>query len=118
VSVPVDLEALEATATALGAEALLATVTGASTPHVVSVLVRWSAGRIQTGAGRRSAANIGVHPQVTVLWPERHDDAYRLIVDGDATVTGGTVTITPTFAVLHRIAGAPGDGPTWLPVDG
>ena len=117
-SVPVDLDALEATAVALGAEALLATVTDTATPHLVSVLVRWSDGRIEAGAGRRTAANIGLHPQVTLLWPERHDDAYRLIVDGDATVTGDTVTITPTFAVLHRIAGAPGDGPTCLPVEG
>jgi hypothetical protein len=54
---------------------------------------------------------------VTVLWLERHDDAYRLIVDGEATVTGDTATITPTFAVLHRITGAPGDGPTCLPVE-
>jgi len=73
-------------------------------------------GRDQPPRTGRSAANIGIHPQVTVLWPERHEDAYRLIVDGDATVTGDTVTITPTFAVLHRIAGAPGDGPTCLPV--
>ena len=62
-SVPVDLAALEATATALGDEALLATVTEASTPHVVSVLVRWRDGRIEAGAGRRTAANIGLHPR-------------------------------------------------------
>jgi hypothetical protein len=118
VSVPVDLHALEATATALGTEALLATVTDAASPHVVSVVVRWNDGRIEAGAGRRTAANVGIHPQVTLLWPQRHADAYRLIVDGDAVVEGETVTITPTFAVLHRIAGAPGDGPTCLPVDG
>ncbi len=117
-SVPVDLDALEATAAALGTEALLATVTDASTPHVVSVLVRWADGRIEAGGGRRTSTNIALHPQVTVLWPERHDDAYRLIVDGDATVTGDTVTITPTSAVLHRIAGAPGNGPACVPVEG
>ena len=116
-SEPVDLDALEATATALGPAALLATVTDASTPHVVSTLVRWADGRIETGAGRRTAANIAIHPRVTLLWPERHGDAYRLNVDGDATVTGETVTVTPTFAVLHRIAGAAGDGPTCLPVE-
>jgi hypothetical protein len=117
VSEPVDLRALEATATALGDEALLATVTEAATPHVVSVLVSWRDGRIEAGAGRRTAANIGLHPVVTLLWPTRHDDAYRLIVDGDATVADGTITVTPTFAVLHRIAGASGTGPSCLPVE-
>jgi hypothetical protein len=117
VSVPVDLEALETIAAALGDEALLATVTDAATPHIVSVLVRWSGGRIEIGAGRRTAANIALHPTVTLLWPHRHDDAYRLIVDGDATVDTATIIVTPTFAVLHRIAGAAGDGPTCLPVE-
>jgi len=117
VSVPVDLEALESTATVLGAEALLVTVSDAATPHVVSTLVRWRDGAIETGAGRRTAANIEVHPAVTLLWPAVHDGAYRLIVDGDASVAGETVTVTPTFAVLHRIAGADGDGPTCLPVE-
>jgi hypothetical protein len=116
-SVPVDLPALEATAGALGDEAILATVTDGSTPHLVSVIVRWRDGRIEAGAGRRTAANIAARPSVTLLWPTRHDDAYRLIVDGAATVTGDTVTVTPTFAVLHRIAGASGDGPSCLPVE-
>ena len=116
-SVPVDLHALQTTATALGDEALLATVTDASAPHVVSVLVRWRDGRIEAGAGRRTAANIDAHPGVTLLWPTRHHDAYRLIVDGDATVTADTITITPTLAVLHRIAGAAGEGPMCLAVE-
>jgi len=115
--VPVDLEALESTATALGAEALLLTVSDVATPHVVSTIVRWRDGALETGAGRRTAANIAAHPVVTLLWPAAKDGAYRLIVDGDASVTGETVTVTPTFAVLHRIAGAAGDGPTCLPVE-
>lgn len=116
-SVPVDLEALEATAAALGDEALLATVTDSATPHIVSVIVGWSGDRLEMGAGRRTAANVAAHPAVTLVWPTRYDDAYRLIVDGDATVDGATITVTPTFAVLHRIAGAAGDGPTCLPVE-
>ena len=112
-----DLTALETTAGALGDEAILATVTDGATPHLVSVIVQWRDGRIEAGAGRRTAANVAARPSVTLLWPTRHDDAYRLIVDGDATVTGDTITVTPTFAVLHRIAGAAGDGPTCLPVE-
>jgi hypothetical protein len=122
VSVPVDLHAVEATAATLGDEALLTTVTAAATPHIVSVTVHWHDGRVEVGAGRRTAANVAEHPAVTLLWPERYEDAYRLIVDGDATVdaTGAepTIVVTPTFAVLHRIAGTAGDGPTCRPVGG
>jgi hypothetical protein len=114
--VPVDLRALETTATALGDEALLVTVSESATPHVVSVLVRWHDGCIEAGAGRRTAANVNAHPSVTLLWPTRHDGAYRLIVDGEATVADDIVTVSPTFAVLHRVAGSAGDGPTCLPV--
>jgi len=116
VSVPVDLRALRATAGPLGDEVLLTTVDATARPHVVSTLLRWDDDRIVVGAGRRTATNVGQHPAVTVLWPERHDRAYRLIVDGDARLDGDRVVITPTFAVLHRIAGAAGDGPTCLAV--
>jgi hypothetical protein len=117
VSVPVDLAALEATAGALGDEVVLVTVDEAATPHVVSVLARWSDGTVAMHAGRRTAANVEVHPTVTLLWPTRHQDVYRLIVDGTATLVGDSVVVQPAFAVLHRIAGATGDGPTCLPVE-
>ncbi len=60
------------------------------------------------GTTRRNAA---ANPAITLLWPARDD--YSLIVDGTAVVDegGGNVTITPSTAVLHRIAGAAGDGP-------
>jgi hypothetical protein len=118
VSVPIDLHALRATADPLGDEVLLTTVDAASRPHVVSTLLRWEDGRIVVGAGRRTGANVSEHPIVTLLWPARHDGAYRLIVDGDARIEGDRVVITPTFAILHRVAGVDGDGPTCLPVAG
>jgi hypothetical protein len=74
-------------------------------------------GSDRDGAGRRTASNVAARPAVTLLWPVAHDDAYRLIVDGDASVTGDTVTVVPTFAVLHRIAGVEGVGPTCRPVE-
>ena len=116
-SVPVDLTALEATVRDLGREALLATVTPESTPHLVSVVVTWSDGRLTIGGGRRTRENIAVHPRVTLIWPQLHDGYYRLIVDGDAVIgDGDAVVIAPTFAVLHRSAGADGDGPNCLPL--
>ena len=43
----VDLGALEATASALGDEAILTTLADHATPHVVSVLVRWRDGALE-----------------------------------------------------------------------
>ena len=45
--------------------------------------------------------------------------AYGLLVDGTASAMDGAegpLTITPTSAILHRLAEAEGDGPTCLPV--
>lgn len=117
-SVPVDLDALGVLVDELGPEALLTTITRSSTPHVVSVLVTWVDGHLNLGGGRRTQANIAVNPRVTVIWPRVREDAYRLIVDGIAT--GGDdepITITPTFAILHRIAGIEVDGPNCVPIE-
>ncbi len=115
-SVPVELDALEPVVAELGPEALLATVTADATPHVVSVLVAWQAGSIVMGAGRRTAANLTTNPAATLVFPPVRAGGYRLIVDGRAVVVAGELTLTPTFAVLHRVAGAEGDGPACLPL--
>lgn len=117
-SVPVDLAALHALIEELGPEALLATVTPEATPHLVSVLATSVDGRLTMGGGRRTRANIAVNPRVALLWPSVRDGAYRLIVDGTATASADeTVTVEPTYAVLHRIAGVGGDGPSCLPIE-
>lgn len=118
-SIPVELHALERAIGGLGPEALLVTVTENSTPHVVSVIVTYVDGRLVMGGGRRTRANVEVHPRVTLVWPLLHDDAYRLIVDGDATATPDErVEVVPTDAVFHRVADASGDGPNCLALDG
>ena len=53
-------------------------------PHVVSVTVGWDGDEQQhlvVGAGRHTAANVGDHPTVTLLWPAPPDGAYGLIVE-------------------------------------
>ena len=118
-SIPVELHALERAIDGLGPEALLVTVTEHSTPHVVSVIVTYIDGRLVMGGGRRTRANIDVRPCVTLVWPLLHDDAYRLIVDGDATATPDEqVEVVPTDAVFHRVADAPGDGPSCVALEG
>lgn len=112
-SQPVDLAALESTVNELGAEALLVTVTPDAHPHIVSVLVTYRDGSLEMGAGRRTQANVADNPVVTLIWPTLRDGAYRLIVDGTANTheDGDLITVTPTFAVLHRIASTAADGP-------
>ena len=118
-SIPVELHALKHAIGDLGPEALLITVTEDSTPHVVSVIVAYSDGQLVMGGGRRTRANVELHPRVTLVWPVLHEEAYRLIVDGVATTTPDEhVCIVPTDAVFHRVADASGDGPNCLALDG
>ena len=104
-----------------GPVAHLVTVAPESTrPHVVSVSVRWDAGVLVCGAGSRTAANVGSGADVTLLWAAPAGEDYSLIVDGPARVIDGpdgtAVVVRPVRAVLHRVAGATGDGPGCIAV--
>jgi hypothetical protein len=107
VSVPVALDELPALVAALGPEALLATVTPAGTPHVVSVVVTWTDAGIECGAGRRTAANLAGNPACALVFPVVDGEALRLIVDGTATVEGDRLRISPRSAIRHRRATPP-----------
>jgi hypothetical protein len=102
-----------------GQGAFLITVGDSGIPHVVSVAVDWDGATLTTQAGRTSRSNIATRPSVTLLWPGGPSDQYGLLVDGTASAIDGAdgpLTITPTSAILHRLAEAAGDGPTCLPV--
>ncbi len=104
-SVPVELSELAEKIDAFGDLAYLVTV-GEDAPHAVSVVVTWDDDALTVGAGRRTAANAEVRPQVTLLWPAPAAQPYCLIVDGTAEPAGETLAIHPTRAVLHRVAHA------------
>lgn len=59
------------------------------------------------GLGRRTAHNLAVRPDVTLLWPPGAVDEYSLIVDGRAAIEGTSAIVEPTRAVLHRPAPRP-----------
>jgi hypothetical protein len=107
-SVPVPLERLWAAIAERGGRAYVLTVSDDGTPHAVHAPVRWEGELLSADVGRRSAANVGARPAVSVLYPVRSDDDYSLIVDGTATVASGDggqrLLVTPTRAVLHRQA--------------
>jgi hypothetical protein len=120
VSVAVSLQDLYERIAACGPQAFLVTVSEAGDAHVVSVVVRRDGDTLAFDAGRTSRANLAARPTATLLWPSRpfDDGEYSLIVDGDGVVTGDgdEVTVRPTAAVLHRIAGSAGGGPSCVRV--
>jgi len=118
VSIPVALAELHRQIEQFGTQAFAVTVNDDGSAHVVSVVVDRLDEQLATGAGRRTAANVARTGTVTLLWPPAGDGdgEYSLIVDGSAAVDGDTLTIEPTGAVLHKMAGAVGDGPGCVPV--
>jgi hypothetical protein len=120
VSIAVSLQDLHERIEACGPQAFLVTVSEAGDAHVVSVVVRRDGDALAFDAGRTSRANLAARPTGTLLWPSRSFDngEYSLIVDGDAVVTddGEVVVVHPTAAVLHRIAGSAGGGPSCIRV--
>ncbi len=119
-SVPVDLAALRDRLAEFGPHPFLATVNEDGTPHVTSVTVRLDGDALVAGAGRRTRRNVDDRPAVALLWPPAADPAYSLIVDALATGHEGSeeLHLTPHAAILHRVAGAEGDGPNCVGVDG
>ena len=110
-SVPVPLERLRAALAERAETAYVLTVSEDGRPHAVHGRVRWEGDVLASRVGRRSAANAGARPSVSLLYPVRSDGDYSLIVDGTATVTstgdGDALHVTPVKAVLHRPAPAP-----------
>ena len=119
-SLAVSLRELHERVDVCGPRAFLVTVSEAGEAHVVSVVVRRSGDALAFDAGRTSRSNLAARSSATLLWPSRpfDDGEYSLIVDGDATVSGDgdTVVVHPTGAVLHRIAGSAGGGPSCIRV--
>ena len=116
-SIPVAVEALREATARHGLVAHLVTV-GETRPHLASVELRWDGDVLVCGAGRSTAANAAARPAVSLLWPAGVEPGYSLIVDATAAVVDGEVRLTPTSAVLHRLAGEPGEAPNCKPVGG
>ncbi len=111
-SVPVELEALQAELTKRSRPAYLVTAGDDGPPHLVSAYLRWSDGAFETGCGNTSARNLAVRPEASVVVPPDDVGDYSLIFDATAEVIDGperVVRLTPTKAVLHRPAASPDD---------
>ena len=112
-SVAVGLDALWEQTAAFGDRAFLITVAADGRAHAVSTTVRVEDGRVAVAAGSTSRANIAANPAVMLLWPPVDHGPYSLLVDGDASLPPDRdVAVTPTTAVLHRVAGADAELPS------
>ena len=118
-SVAVDIAALSERLAEYGERAYLVTVGDDGSPHVVSVEVALDETLLAVRVGNRTAANLSGRAAATLLWPPPAGGAYSLLVDATATapVAAGPCTLRPDAAVLHRVAGAAGDGPTCAPIE-
>jgi len=120
VSVPVDIALLAAELDRFGDVAFLVTARPGARPHIVSVRLALTDGVLTMQAGRSSRANVAVAPEVALCWPGVPGGEYCLLVDGTgrADDAAETVTVTPTGAILHRLADASADLPFCAPLDG
>lgn len=109
-SIPVELAELGATLARYGFAYLL-THGAQGAPRALAVRPVLRDGVLCVdGAGERTRAGVLAHPAVGLVWPPPGADGYSLIVDGQASVVGAQLQVTPTHAVLHRPAPAPKAG--------
>lgn len=104
---PVDLDELDAALRRYGSHAFLMTTSDDLRPHISHVTVELAGGMLTCGAGRKTGANASVRPMVSLLWPAPEEGEFSLILDGDATLDGDVLRVTPTGAIRHRPASNP-----------
>jgi hypothetical protein len=93
--------------------AYLVTVSPQNHPHVVTVSAVAAGERLRIDELRgKSRANLARCPVVTFVWPPSEPGGYSLIVEGVADCGDDEVMVTPTRAVLHRVA-QPSAGPNY-----
>jgi hypothetical protein len=120
VSVSVPVETLHQRIKECGDSAFLVTASAEGRVHVVSAAPRIDGATLMVSVGRTARANVAVNPSATLLWPRSPDGAYSLIVDGLATAGAGEddeLRITPSHAVLHRLANVSSDLPRCVPIE-
>lgn len=82
----------------------LVTVRDDGRAQSLAVPTRYAEGALVATVGKGTAANATARPNVTLLFPGATGEQFSLIVDGDASVDGDTLSVVPTWAVLHRPA--------------
>jgi len=105
-----------------GPRATVVTVGPDRAPHVGTSLVELDGDRVVIRVGKGAAGNLASNPDLCLTWPPPPGDDYQLIVDGTAIEVepdGATfvVIVEPRSGIRHRVADAPGTGPSCLALD-
>jgi hypothetical protein len=108
-SIPVTVRDLATAIREREASAYIVTVSDTGTPHVVPAGITQGDDGLIADVGERTAHNARGRPHVSLLYAACRPDDYSLIVDAVASVdaAGLRLTLRPTRAVLHRLAGVP-----------
>lgn len=104
---------------AYGHRATVVTVGGDGRPHVGTSLVEVDGDRLRITVGPSAAGYLRDHPDLCLTWTPPAGEQYQLIVDGraaDVSQHGDTfrVTVALTAGIRHRVADAPGSGPSCI----
>jgi hypothetical protein len=105
VSVPVELPELHAAIEQQAPFAYVLTVSDDLRAHAVALVPELRGAALVCEAGNTTCRNAAARGSISLVWPPRAAGDFSLIVDGNASVEGQTLTVTPTRAVLHRAAG-------------
>ena len=104
-SVPVELTELRDAIAKQAGFAYVMTVSDEQRAHAVALVPKLEGNVLTCEGGNTTCRNASARPSISLVWPPRAADDFSLIVDGEATVEGNQLTITPTRAVFHRAAG-------------
>ena len=104
-SVPVELTELRDAIAKQAGFAYVMTVSDDERAHAVAVVPVLQGNVLVCEGGNTTCRNATARPAISLVWPPKTEGDFSLIVDGDATVSGQELTITPTRAVFHRAAG-------------
>ena len=104
-SVPVELTELRDAIAKQSGFAYVMTVSDDQRAHAVALVPELRGNVLVCEGGNTTCGNATARPALSLVWPPRTPGDFSLIVDGDASVTGNELTITPTRAVFHRAAG-------------
>jgi hypothetical protein len=105
-SVRIDLDRLADVTAEWATVPMLLTTDADGRPRASTVTVEWDGKQAVVRAGRRSVANAGDRPLVSLLWPAAPGEPNALLVDGDSDgvdAEAGTVRFRPSGAILHVI---------------
>ncbi len=100
-----------------GRRATVVTVSADGRPHVGTSKVELDGDRLVVRVGPSAARHLGEHPDLCLTWTPPAGEDYQLIVDGHADEVrpegeAFTVVVALRSGIRHRVAGAPGEGPS------